>query len=59
MLVEEVVDVAVGGGFDLAVEPVVPDEVVWVQRGEVVLVGGVVVADVGAGCELGSLFECE
>ena len=27
--------------------------------GEVVLVGGVMVADVGAGCELGSFVECE
>ena len=59
MLVEEVVDETVGGGLDLAVEPVVADEVVSVQLGEVVLVAGVVVANVGTGCELGSLFVFE
>ena len=59
VLCEEVVDVAVGGGLDLAVEPVVADEVVFVQLGEAVLVAGVVVANVGPGCELGSLVEGE
>ena len=59
VVVDAVVDGDVGGCVDLAIEPIVAVKIVFADIVEVLFVTGVVVADVGARCELGALLETE